>query len=148
MAHVSSKPQMTQRAARTLPINLVSSDSHVWLRPLYARLRSDHRFGAALPLLTNSRLSPRLLKRTRRQRPQLLREWSPAAQLGLLGWLEDAVRAHPNPISEVELWRVRKGDRGASELRSGLLAGRGIDVRLMEGRRLSAHAARAGCARH
>jgi hypothetical protein len=60
-----------------------------------------------------------------------MREWSPAAQLGLLGWLNDVLREEPHPVNEIELWRVRKGER---ELRCVVIyLPNGIDVRLIEG---------------
>ncbi len=40
-----------------------------------------------------------------------MREWSPNAQLGMLKWLSDVVQEQPNPTNEIELWRVRKGER-------------------------------------
>ena len=90
----------------------------------------DHRFG----LLSPAHQFEALAKAVEEDSPAkaaTMREWSPAAQIGLLGWLEDAVREHPNPISEVELWRVRKGDRELHCLAVYLPSG--IDVRLMEG---------------
>jgi hypothetical protein len=48
----------------------------------------------------------------------------------LLGWLKDVVNEKPNPTREVELWRVRKGDREL--LCIAVYLSTGIDVRLME----------------
>jgi len=60
-----------------------------------------------------------------------MREWSPAAQEAMLKWLSDVSHEHPNPTNEIELWRVRKGER---ELRClGVYLPTGIDVRLFEG---------------
>jgi hypothetical protein len=36
-----------------------------------------------------------------------MREWSPAAQTGTLRWLANVIKQQP-PVSEVELWIVRK----------------------------------------
>ena len=61
----------------------------------------------------------------------LMREYNHTTQEMLLGWLSDVVRDQPNPKREVELWRVRKGER---ELRClTIYLPIGIDVRLMEG---------------
>ena len=120
---------MTQRAARTLPINLVSSDSHVWLRPLYARLRSDHRFGLFSPAHQFETLA-KAVEEDSPAKAATMREWSPAAQIGCLVGSRCGCE-QPNPISEVELWRVRKGDRELHCLAVYLPSG--IDVRLMEG---------------
>ena len=60
-----------------------------------------------------------------------MREWGPAAQLGLLGWLNDVFHEQPNRTNEIELWRVRKGER---ELRCvAVYLPSGIDLRLFEG---------------
>jgi hypothetical protein len=60
-----------------------------------------------------------------------MREWSPDAQVAMLKWLGDVTQEHPNPVNQVELWRVRKGER---ELRClAVYLPTGIDVRLFEG---------------
>ena len=60
-----------------------------------------------------------------------MRGWSVAAQVGLLKWLGDVLQEHPNPVNEIELWRVRKDDRALRCLAVYLQTG--IDLRLMEG---------------
>lgn len=60
-----------------------------------------------------------------------MREYEPTTQEMLLNWLRDVVNEKPNPTREVELWRVRKGDRELACLAVYLPTG--IDVRLMEG---------------
>ena len=60
-----------------------------------------------------------------------MREWSPEAQSAMLKWLRDVAHEQPNPTTEIELWRVRKGER---ELRCvAVYIATGIDLRLFEG---------------
>ena len=60
-----------------------------------------------------------------------MREWSAAAQAAMLKWLSDVVQEQPNPTTEIDLWRVHKGER---ELRcSAVYLPSGVDVRLFEG---------------
>ena len=59
-----------------------------------------------------------------------MREWSPAAKNGILGWLEAVCREKP-AVQEVELWRVTKDTR---ELRCVVrYLPNGLDLRLMLG---------------
>jgi hypothetical protein len=121
----------------------ISSNPHAWLRPLYARLRSDQRFG----LLSPAHQFEALAKAVEEDSPAkaaTMREWSPAMQVGLIGWLSDVVREQPNPVNETELWRVR-GRRSRATVCCGLLAERNRCA--ADGRRgLSAHAVGARCA--
>lgn len=65
------------------------------------------------------------------------REWSPDAHMAMLKWLSDVVHEQPNSTAEIELWRVRKGER---ELRClAVYLPSGIDVRLFEGTTSAAH---------
>jgi hypothetical protein len=49
----------------------------------------------------------------------------------MLKWLSDVTNGQPHPTNEIELWRMRKGDR---ELRClAVYLPTGIDVRLFEG---------------
>jgi hypothetical protein len=58
-----------------------------------------------------------------------MREWSPAAQEAALHWLRSASAKSP-PVTELELWMVRKGSR---ELRCvARYLPTGIDLRLMQ----------------
>jgi hypothetical protein len=46
------------------------------------------------------------------RRVAAMREWSPAARQGILGWLESVTREKPEAAAkEVELWRVTKDTR-------------------------------------
>ena len=109
---------------------MLSSDPHAWLRPLYARLRRDVRFG----LLSPSHQFEMLAKAVEEEAPAkavAMRAWSLDAQLAMLKWLTDVTDEHPNPTNQIELWRVRKGER---ELRcEAHYLPVGIDVRIMEG---------------
>jgi hypothetical protein len=40
-----------------------------------------------------------------------MREWSPAAQQGIFGWLESVTKEKPEAAKEVELWRITKDTR-------------------------------------
>lgn len=110
-------------------MTFVSSDPHAWLRPLYARLRSDLRFG----LLSPAHQFEALAKAIEEESPAkaaTMREWSPDAQIAMLKRLSDVTEEHPNLTNEIELWRVRKGER---ELRClAVYLPTGIDVRLFE----------------
>ena len=61
-----------------------------------------------------------------------MREWSPAAKQGILGWLESVTKEKPEAATrEVELWRVTKDTR---ELRCIVrYMPSGLDLRLMQG---------------
>lgn len=66
-------------------VRFISSDPHAWLYPLYAKLRRTHTFGWLSP----SHQFKELAKAVEREHPAkaaTMREWSPAAQIGLLGW--------------------------------------------------------------
>jgi hypothetical protein len=94
------------------------------------RLRSDHRFG----LLSSAHQFEALAKAIEEQSPTkaaTMREWSPDAQVAMLKWLNDVTDEHLNSTNQIELWRVRKGDREL--LCVAVYLQNGIDVRLMEG---------------
>ena len=60
-----------------------------------------------------------------------MREWSPPAKHGILGWLESVTREKPVAATEVELWRVTKDTR---QLRCVVrYMPSGLDLRLMLG---------------
>ena len=59
-----------------------------------------------------------------------MREWSTDAQIAMLKWLTDVVQGQPLPINEIELWRVRKGERPLRCLTAYRPSG--IDLRLFE----------------
>ena len=65
-------------------------------------------------------------------RAATMREWSPAAKDGILGWLESVTKEKPEAAAkEVELWRVTKDTR---ELRCIVrYMPSGLDLRLMLG---------------
>jgi hypothetical protein len=111
-------------------VAFVSSDPHAWLYPIYARLRADSKFG----LLSPAHQFDALASAVENESPMKgasMREWSSDAQVAMLKWLSDVTSERPNPTNEIELWRVRKGER---ELRCVVLyLPTGIDVRLFEG---------------
>ena len=111
-------------------MTFVSSDPHAWIYPIYARLRADTRFGLLSPAHQFEALATAVEKESATKAASM-REWNLAAQIGLLGWLNDVLRETPDPTNEIELWRVRKGER---ELRCvAVYLPSGIDVRLFEG---------------
>ena len=73
-------------ALRSFAMPFVSSDPHAWLRPLYARLRSDHTFG----LLSTAHQFEALVSAVEKESPMkgaAMREWSPDAHMAVLKWL-------------------------------------------------------------
>ena len=60
-----------------------------------------------------------------------MREWSPAAKQGILGWLESVTKEKPAAAKEVELWRVTKDTRLLRCVVRYLP--HGLDLRLMLG---------------
>jgi hypothetical protein len=110
-------------------VPFVSSDPHAWLYPIYDRLLADARFGLLSPVHQFDALATAVEKESP-TKGAAMREWSAAAQLAMLKWLNDVVHEQPSPTTEVELWRVRKGDR---ELRCvAMYLPSGIDLRLFE----------------
>jgi hypothetical protein len=108
---------------------MLSSDPHAWLRPLYARLCSDRRFG----LLSPAHQFEALAKAVDEESPvraAAMREWGPDAQAAMLKWLNDVLQEEPSPTNQIELWRVAKGSRELRCMAHYLPTG--IDVRLME----------------
>src|SRR5688500_2058446 len=90
-------------------IVMLSSDPHVWLRRYYAALRSHPTFGQVAPSIQFQRL----LESIEREHPSkaaALREWSIAAQHGLLLHLASMHDQHET-AEPFALWQVRKGDR-------------------------------------
>ncbi len=116
----------------------LSSDPHSWLRPLFARLRSNHKFAELAPSHQFNALVVAAEEESPSKAGQL-REWNSTTQIALLNWLNDVVIEQSNRTCEVEQWRVRKGDRELTCVSVYLPVG--IDMRLLEGRRLQAHAA-------
>jgi len=108
----------------------VSSDPHAWLRPIYARLRADSSFSLLAPAHQFEVLRQAAAEEAP-SKAESMREWNTTTQFALLGWLADVAAQQPNPSREVELWRVRKGER---ELRcSAVHLHNGVDLRLLEG---------------
>jgi hypothetical protein len=108
----------------------ITSDPHAWLYPIYAKLRANHRFGLLAPAHQFDALAT-AVEQESPIKGTAMREWSAAAQMAMLKWLSDVVQEQPNPVNEIELWRVRKGER---ELRCvAVYLPIGIDVRLFEG---------------
>ena len=98
--------------------------------PVYAGLRADTRFGLLSPAHQFEALASAVDKESP-TKGAAMREWSPDAQMAMLKWLGDVTQEHPNPTNQVELWRVRKGER---ELRClAVYLSSGIDLRLFEG---------------
>jgi hypothetical protein len=114
--------------ARLCPIDL-TSDPHAWLRPYYIALKNDSAFWMLAEPLRFEALCC-AVEREHPSRAASMREWSPAAQQGILGWLETVTKEKP-AVQEVELWRVTKDSR---ELRCVVrYMPHGVDLRLMQG---------------
>jgi hypothetical protein len=106
-----------------------SSDPHAWLRPIYAELRRDPAFALLAPAHQFNTLC-KAAEETSASKVALMREYNVTTQAALLDHLASRYRYQPAPQREVELWRVRKGDR---ELRCvAVYLPAGIDVRLIE----------------
>ena len=108
----------------------LTSDPHAWLRPYYVTLKADGGLQKlALPLRFEALCSA--VEGEHPSRAAAMREWSPAAKQGILGWLESVTREKPEVAREVELWRVTKDTR---ELRCVVrYLPHGLDLRLMLG---------------
>ena len=107
----------------------ISSDPHAWMRPIFAKLQAHPAFRHFAPAHQFEQLA-QAVEQEHPAKAATMREWSPAAQNGLLLHLASCVEQHAVAQS-VELWRVHKGDR---ELRcEAYYLPTGIDVRLMEG---------------
>jgi hypothetical protein len=94
--------------ARLCPIDL-TSDPHAWLRPYYIALKNDSAFWMLAEPLRFEALCC-AVEREHPSRAASMREWSPAAQQGILGWLETVTKEKP-AVQKVELWRVTKDSR-------------------------------------
>lgn len=68
-------------------MTFISSDPHAWLRPLFARLRSDLGFGLLSPAHQFEALVSAIEKGSP-AKAATMREWSFDAQLGMLKWLK------------------------------------------------------------
>jgi hypothetical protein len=88
----------------------ITSDPHAWLRPLYAQLRRNPAFA----LLSPAHQFEALAKSAAEESPSkaaLMREFNVTTQKALLGWLASVYQQQPEPMREVELWRLQKGQR-------------------------------------
>ena len=107
----------------------LTSDPHAWLRRYYVALKND---GSFWMLATPQRFEAlcTAVESEHPSRAASMREWSPAAKVGFLGWLESVTKEKP-AVQEVELWRVSKDVR---ELRCVVrYVPSGRDLRLMQG---------------
>jgi hypothetical protein len=108
----------------------LTSDPHAWLCQIYARLRADTKFGLLAPVHQFEALAAEADKESP-TKGATMREWTVDAQIAMLKWLSDVTHEQRDPNNEIEVWRVRKGER---ELRCvALYLPSGIDVRLFEG---------------
>jgi hypothetical protein len=88
---------------------ILSSDPHAWLRHYYVTLKADPAFNMlAMPLKFAALCE--VVEVDHLDRARWMREWSPAAQEGMLNWLETVTKEKP-AVTEVELWTVTKGTR-------------------------------------
>jgi hypothetical protein len=107
----------------------LTSDPHAWLRPSYVALKADGGLQKlAVPLQFEALCCA--VEGEYPSRAASMREWSPAAKQGVLGWLDLVTKEKP-AVHEVELWRVTKDVR---ELRCVVrYMASGLDLRLMLG---------------
>lgn len=68
---------------------------------------------------------------SRAEKTEQMREYSPAAQVGLLGWLNSVVQQNPNPQQATMLWTMKKGRWDLTCVFVYLPTG--IELRLYEG---------------
>jgi hypothetical protein len=87
----------------------LTSDPHAWLRPYYIALKNDGAFWMLAEPLRFEALCC-AVEPEHPSRAASMREWSSAAQQGILGWLETVMKEKP-AVREVELWRVAKDTR-------------------------------------
>jgi hypothetical protein len=107
----------------------LTSDPHAWLRPYYVALKNDRAFW----MLAAQQRFEALCCAVEPEHPSqaaAMCEWSPAAQQGILGWVETVTNQKP-AVRELELWRVTKDTR---EFRCVVrYLPTGVDLRLMLG---------------
>ncbi len=87
----------------------VSSDPNAFLRPIYHRLVADRAFH----LLAEQHQFDRLIEATAevsQKHASLMRRYNAETRRAILGHLSKAESLRPGP-TQVELWRLRKGDR-------------------------------------
>jgi hypothetical protein len=117
------------RVVAVYTARMISSDPHAWLRPLFVALKADPACKTlAVPLRFEALCE--LVAVEQPQRAASMREWSPDAKAGILGWLESVTKQKPT-FNETELWTVAKGERQLRCVARHIPAG--IDLRLMEG---------------
>lgn len=88
----------------------VSVDPYAWLKPSYARLRSDPGFARLAPASQFAELC-RAASEHSAPKAASMREWNATTQAALLTHLANSIHEHPNPSGQIELWRVRKHAR-------------------------------------
>jgi hypothetical protein len=79
----------------------------------HAKLRADTKFGLLAPAHQWEALVNAAAEESSAKAEQM-REYSAAAQMGLLGWLNDVLRENPNPQQATMLWTLKKGQRDLS----------------------------------
>jgi hypothetical protein len=110
-------------------VTFISSDPHRRLRPIYAKLRANGKFG----LLAQAHQWDELVRAAGEApaKADQMREYSPAAKIGLLGWLSDTFRENPDPERAVLLWSMKKGERDLTCVPA--YVPNGIDLRFYDG---------------
>lgn len=107
----------------------VSSDPHAFLRPIYRRLAGERAFHLLAEPLQFDRLVEAAAEVSERH-AALMREYTPAAKAAILRHLAKAESLRRGE-KQVELWRLRKGEREL--ICVAVYLPHGVDVRALEG---------------
>ncbi len=107
---------------------MITSSPHAWLRPLWQALKQQKFFDPLAPELQAEQLAAALAT-DHPTKAQEIRAWNATTRRAMLAVLDESVRAGKSS-KEVELWRMRKGERGLRCVAVYLPTG--VDLRLLE----------------
>jgi len=106
----------------------VSPDTFAFLRPNYRQLSTDPAFALLAPGTRFARLVEAVAQQSE-HRAAVMRAYTPAARVALLGHPAKAEQERPGP-RQVELWTAHKGERTLACV--AVYLPHGVDVRLLE----------------